>query len=160
LEASYDSLVRGWIISGQQETLAVESVPEVDLRMGRDLVEANHPARSIIDQPLTEGVSDWDITDLSRPVKQSDRPVMAVVGIAPSGEAQLLHRASDDTRFAVDVLRSVATTIPLLVECPDAREAIADGLLYEVAQDCEAVRDPGWQPTPTPFAGRKRRPWR
>jgi len=157
LETTYDSLVRGWIISGQQEPLAVQSVPEIDLRMGRELMQADHPARTLVDQPLTEGVSDWDITDLTRPVRPSDRPVMAVVGIAPAGDLQLLTRASDDTRFAMDVLRSMATTVPLLVEWnePGAREAIADGLLLEVAQDCEAVRVPGWVPTPS--TGRKRR---
>lgn len=69
----------------------------------------------------------------------------AVFGIAPSGDMQRLTRASEDTRFGMDVLRSVATTVPLLQEWqePGAFEAIADGLLLEVAQDGEAVRLPG-----------------
>jgi hypothetical protein len=76
--------------------------------------------------------------------------VAAVFGIAPSGDLQLLSRAVDDTRFGMDVLRSVATTVPLLQEWqePGAFEAIADGLLLEVAQDGEAVRLPGWSRPP------------
>jgi hypothetical protein len=90
LETTLDSLALGWIVSGQQDRLIPSSVKDIDLRMGRALIEAGHPAVSIIDQPLTEGVSDWDITDLSRPVSPSDRPVAAVVGIAPSGELSKL----------------------------------------------------------------------
>jgi hypothetical protein len=90
LETTLDSLALGWIVSGQQDRLIPSSVKDIDLRMGRALVEAGHPAVSMIDQPLTEGVSDWDITDLSRPVSPSDRPVAAVVGIAPSGELSKL----------------------------------------------------------------------
>jgi hypothetical protein len=150
LETSLDSLALGWIVSGQQDRLVPESVQEIDLKMGRSLIEAGHPATWLIDQPLTEGVSDWDITNLARPVVASDRPVAAVVGIAPSGELKLLTRAVDDTRFAMDVLRSIATVVPLLQEWrdPGAFDAIADGLLLEVAGDCEAVRLPGWTPPP------------
>lgn len=90
LETTLDSLALGWIVSGQQDRLIPSSVRDIDLRMGRALIEAGHPSIQLIDQPLNEGVSDWDITDLSRPVQPSDRPVAAVVGIAPSGEQRLL----------------------------------------------------------------------
>jgi hypothetical protein len=158
LATSLHSLCLGWVIGSRQETLVPDSVQDVDLRMGRALLDAGHPAGSLVTQPLTEGVSDWDITDLSRPVQPSDRPVAAVFGIAPSGDLQALTRAVDDTRFGMDVLRSVATVVPLLQEWtePGAFEAIADGLLFEVAQDCEAVRPPGWSRPPD--GSRKRRP--
>jgi hypothetical protein len=68
LATSLHSLCLGWVIGGQQDTLVPDSVQDVDLRMGRALLEAGHPAGSLATQPLTEGVSDWDITDLSRPV--------------------------------------------------------------------------------------------
>jgi hypothetical protein len=52
----------------------------------------------------------------------------------------------------------MATVVPLLSEWrePGAFEAIADGLLLEVAQDGEAVRIPGFVP-PTPDRPVRRR---
>lgn len=51
----------------------------------------------------------------------------------------------------------MATVVPLLQEWkdPGAFEAIADGLLLEVAQDGEAVRIPGFVP-PTPDRPRRK----
>jgi hypothetical protein len=72
IATSLHSLCLGWVVGAQQQTLVPSSVQDVDLRMGRALLEAGHPGGSLASQPLTEGVSDWDITDLSRPVQPSD----------------------------------------------------------------------------------------
>jgi len=145
LLTTVDSLLKGWIISGQQTPLEANSVSEDDLRFSRALIENGHPAMSVMLCDDTEGVSDMDITDLSRPVVPSDRPVTAVLGVAPSGDMKLLIQAAEATKMGQDILRCVGTTVPLSVEWnePGAREAISDGLLLEVAQDCEAVRVEG-----------------
>jgi len=150
LLTTVDSLLKGWIISGQQVPLSDQSVSEVDLRFSRALIENGHPALAVMLCDDTEGVSDLDITDLSRPVVPSDRPVTAVLGVAPSGDMKLLIQAAEATKMGQDILRSIGVTVPLSVEWnePGAREAISDGLLLEVAQDCEAVRTPGFVPPP------------
>jgi len=150
LNTTVDSLLKGWIISGQQVPLEAQSVSDSDLRFSQALIQAEHPALAVMLCDDTEGVSDMDITDLSRPVVPSDRPASAVLGIAPSGDMKLLIQAAEATKMGQDILRSIGVTVPLSVEWtePGAREAISDGLLFEVAQDCEAVREEGFVPPP------------
>ena len=138
LSGSLDSLLRGYILRGGETSKVVTpSLEPRDLRAARDLLECGHPASTL---PLLSAGStehtEMEIMDLSVQLGRGDRITPAVWGLAPSGDMALLAAAKADTIWANDVIRTVATTLPLAREWrePGSLEAIREGLLLETGE--------------------------
>lgn len=138
LSGSLDALLRGYILRGTEtREVTKASLEPRDLRAARDLLSAGHPASTLplLSAGSTEH-SEMEIMDLSVQLGRGDRITPAVWGLAPSGDQALLSAAKADTQWGFDVIRCVATTLPLAREWrePGALEMIREGLLLETGE--------------------------
>jgi len=142
LAGTLDSLIRGWVLTlvrrvgGAPETLSDNTVS--GNAFGRALRESGHPAWAIdphLDAPETES-TEWELFDLNHQLRKGDHPSRMVTGLLPTADSEYLVRASHDSRLALQVCKTVETSVALAFEWqePGALEMIREGLTLEIGE--------------------------
>jgi len=143
LVGSLDTLIRGWVLTlvgrdgGGGQTIERDNTVDGNI-FGRALREAGHPAWAIdphLDAPETES-TEWELFDLNHQLRKGDHPSRMVTGLLPSADSEYLVRASQDSRLAMQVCRTVAVSVALAFEWqePGALEMIREGLTLEIGE--------------------------
>lgn len=125
LEGNIDSLLRGWVLMAPSRKASGRSYPsslQALTGFGRALIEVGHPAgsESFHSEPLDTEAADWALLHPTVPLsRKATQLVPAVWGLAPSGDLSILHKASEETKWGLEVCRQMQTAIARIVPYPD-----------------------------------------